>query len=306
MPPLWLANSIDEIGGGMATALQIMAYHFGARMQARWKHVSLALFATLLSCRTMAPHESGFLIRSIAVRGSTYLYSIYVPRSWDSSKRWPVILFLHGSGERGTDGLRSTQIGVAAAIRANPERVPAIVVFPQAPPDTRWLDEPADVAMAALGATIAEFHGDPDRVYLTGLSMGGYGTYHLALAHPRKFAALFVVCGGLLPHATTTAVQQSPLTRDTADPYAFTAHALRSLPIWICHGDADPVIPVEESRRMAEQLRRDGADVRYSEYPGVGHNAWDRAYGDAEVWRWLFMQRRKGDRPQTIGGRSGH
>jgi predicted peptidase len=204
-----------------------------------------------------------------------------------------VILFLHGAGERGSDGLRSTQIGAAAAIRANPERVPAIVVFPQAPLDTRWLGEPADAAMAALDATIAEFHGDRDRVYLTGLSMGGYGTYHLALAHPHTFAALVVVCGGLLPHATTTAVQQSPLTLGAADPYAFTAHEIRSLPIWICHGDADTVIPVEESRRMVELLRAEGADVHYNEYPAVGHNAWDRAYGDAGMWRWLLTQRRK-------------
>jgi predicted peptidase len=140
---------------------------------------------------------------------------------------------------------------------------------------------------------MTEFHGDPYRVYLTGLSMGGYGTYHLAMAHPGKFAALVVVCGGLLPHATTTAVQQSPLTRDAADPYAFTAHTIRNVPVWICHGDADPVIPVDESRKMVERLRAESAGVHYNEYAGVGHNAWDRAYVDAEMWRWLFAQRRK-------------
>jgi predicted peptidase len=259
-------------------------------MQTRWKLASLIL---LLSCRTMAPHETGFLLRSVVVGGHSYPYSIYVPQSYAPSKRWPVVLFLHGSGERGSDGLRSTQIGAAAAIRANPERVPAIVVFPQAPLETRWLGEPADAAMAALHAAMKEFRGDPDRVYLTGLSMGGYGTYHLALAHPATFAALVVVCGGLLPHATTTAVQQSPLTMAAPDPYAFTAHAIRKFPIWICHGDADPVIPVDESRRMVALLRAEGADVHYNEYAGVGHNAWDRAYGDAEMWRWLFAQRRK-------------
>ena len=240
----------------------------------------------------MAPRETGFLIRSVNVRGTAYPYTVYVPRAFDPSKRWPVILFLHGSGERGADGLRSTQIGVAAAIRANPERVPAIAVFPQAPVDSRWLGEPADAAMAALEKSIAEFHGDQARLYLTGLSMGGYGTYHLALAHFDTFAALVVVCGGLVPHATTTAVQQSPLTMGAEDPYAFTAHALRHLPIRIFHGDADPVIPVSESRRMAEELQKEGADVRYVEFAGVGHNAWDRAYGDAELWDWLFRQRR--------------
>jgi predicted peptidase len=244
-----------------------------------------------MSCRTMAPHETGFLIRSVVVGGHKYPYSVYVPHSWNRSKRWPVILFLHGAGERGSDGLRSTQIGAGAAIRGNPDRVPAIVVFPQAPLETRWLGEPADAAMAALDAAIKEFHGDRDRTYLTGLSMGGYGTYHLAMAHPGKFAALVIVCGGLLPHAATVAVQQSPLNRDAADPYAFTAHAIRSYPIWICHGDADPVIPVEESRTMVERLRAEGAEVHYNEYAGVGHNAWDRAYGDAEMWGWLFAQR---------------
>jgi predicted peptidase len=258
----------------------------------RWKQVSLIILTALVSCRTMAPRETGFLIRSVVAGGHRYPYSIYVPRDYDRSRRWPVVLFLHGSGERGSDGLRSTQIGAAAAIRANPDRVPAIVVFPQAPLESRWLGEPADAAMAALHAAIAEFHGDPDRVYLTGLSMGGYGTYHLALAHPDTFAALVIVCGGLLPHSTTTAVQQSPLTMSATDPYAFTAHAIRRLPIWICHGDADPVIPVGESRRMVELLRAEGAEVHYNEYSGVGHNAWERAYGDAEMWRWLLSQRR--------------
>jgi len=254
--------------------------------------LSLIACLALLSCRTMAPRETGFLIRSVTVGGTAYPYSIYVPRGFDESKRWPVILFLHGSGERGADGLRSTQIGVAADIRHNPERVPAIVVFPQAPEDSRWLGEPADAAMAALEKSIAEFHGDRSRIYLTGLSMGGYGAYHLALAHPDRFAAMVIVCGGLLPHETTTAVQQSPLTMAASDPYAFTAHALRRIPIRMFHGDADPVIPVSESRRMAETLSAENADVRYVEYPGVGHNAWDRAYGDAELWEWLFRQRR--------------
>ena len=246
----------------------------------------------LLSCGTMRPHETGFLIRTVVVNGTTYPYTVYVPLGFDESKSWPVILFLHGAGERGMDGLRSTQIGVAAAIRANPGRVPAVAVFPQAPEDTRWIGEPADAAMAALEKSIREFHGDRARLYLTGLSMGGYGAYHLALAHPHTFAALIVVCGGLLPHDTTAAVQQSPLNQSASDPYAFTAHALRHLPIRLFHGDADAVIPVSESRRMAEALQSEGADVKYVELSGVGHNAWDRAYGDAAIWEWLFQQRK--------------
>lgn len=246
----------------------------------------------LAACRSMPPRETGFLNRTVSAGGHQYPYVVYVPRDFDPHRRWPVILFLHGSGERGADGVRATQIGVAAAIRSHPERVPAIAVFPQAPAESRWLGEPADAAMLALDHAIAEFHGDPKRVYLTGLSMGGYGTYHLALAHPDRFAALVVVCGGLLPHESTTAVQQSPLTKDAQDPYAFTAHALRRFPIRIFHGDADTTVPVTESRRMAGALQREGADVRYTEYPGVGHNSWERAYADEDLWRWLFQQTR--------------
>jgi predicted peptidase len=147
--------------------------------------------------------------------------------------------------------------------------------------------------MRALDSAIDEFHGDRDRVYLTGLSMGGYGAIHLALAHPNRFAALVIVCGGLLPHPSTTAVQQSPLTMRGNDPYATAAQSLKRIPIWLFHGADDAVIPVEESRRLNEQLRAVGAvDAHYTEYPGVGHNAWDKAYADHVMWTWLFAQRR--------------
>jgi len=254
---------------------------------------SLLLAVSLLSCRTAGEHQTGFLDRSVVVGGTTYPYVVYLPRDYDGSRSWPVILFLHGAGERGSDGHRATQIGVAKAIRSAPERVTAIAVFPQAPQETRWLGQPADAAMLALDRSIAEFNGDPDRVYLTGLSMGGYGTWHLALAHPNRFAALVPVCGGILPQATALSVRQSPLTIHAADPHAFVAHELRHLPIWIFHGSADTTISVAESRRMAEELRKEEAAIRYTEYPGVGHNAWDPAFADPELWQWLFAQRRQ-------------
>lgn len=250
---------------------------------------ALFLVVPLLSCRTMRPQETGFLIRTVTVNGTAYPYSVYVPRAFDRSRKWPVILFLHGSGERGVDGLRSTQIGAAAAIRHEPERVPAIAVFPQAPVDTRWIGEPADAAMAALEKSIREFEGDRSRIYVTGLSMGGYGTIHLALANPKRFAALVIVCGGLLPHPSTTAVQRSPLIPEDADPYAFVAQSLRTTPIWLFHGADDQVVPADESRRLYEALQKAGAtDAHYTEYPGVNHNSWDRAYAEQEMWRWLF------------------
>lgn len=237
----------------------------------------------------MTPPETGFLLRTIRVHATPYPYSVYVPRDFDRSRKWPVILFLHGAGERGSDGLRGTQIGAAAAIRHDPERVPAIVVFPQAPTDTRWIGEPADAAMAALERATNEFNGDRTRTFLTGLSMGGYGTLHLAMANPNRFAALVVVCGGLFPHPSTTAVQRSPLIPSDGDPYAFVAKSLRASPIWFFHGTDDTEIPVEESRHLVDELKKAGAtDVRFTEYPGVGHNAWDKAYADPEMWKWMF------------------
>jgi predicted peptidase len=257
---------------------------------------SLILAFAFAACTTTR-QETGFLDRNVVINGTRYPYTVYVPRAWTPARSWPVILSLHGAGERGNDGVRQMQIGAASAIRSHPDRVPAIVVFPQAPADTRWLGEPADAAMRALEEAIVELHGDRERVYVTGLSMGGYGTYHLALAHPNRFAALVVVCGGLFPHPSTTAVQTSPLVQGQADPYGFVARSLRDVPIWLFHGDADPVIPVDESQKLVAALKAEGApDVHYTEYPGLGHNAWDRAYREADLWPWLFAQKRRAPR----------
>lgn len=250
------------------------------------------LVMLLVSCRSLGPPPTGFLNRTVSAGDAEYPYVVYVPRGWEAGRSWPVILFLHGTGERGLDGLRQTQVGLGSAIRFEPERVSAIVVFPQAPLDERWIGAPADAAMHALEAAMREFHGDPNRIYLTGLSMGGYGTWHLALAHPHRFAALVPVCGGVVPAGSATSVRQSPLTAGAADPYAFTAEALRHVPVWLFHGAKDTVVLPSESRAMHAALLAAGADVRYTEYEDLGHNAWDRAYGEEELWEWLFRQRR--------------
>jgi len=254
--------------------------------------VYLAAILLLASCSSMNHTQTGFLDRSITLDRVTYPYTVYVPRDWTPKRRWPVVLFLHGAGERGNDGRRQMQIGAGAAIRSAPERVPAIVVFPQAPADQRWIGRPADAAMMALQQAVREFHGDNRRLYLTGLSLGGFGTWHLALAHPDTFAALVPVCGGIVPHGSAASVQQSPLTASATDPYAFTAERLRHIPIRIFHGADDTVVLPSESQQMYAALRAAGANVEYTEYAGVGHNAWDRAYGDAQLWTWLFQQRR--------------
>lgn len=246
--------------------------------------------AMLSACASVNRNEAGFLERAVTVAGKTSRFVVYVPRDLPPSP--PVILFLHGAGERGRDGVRPTQVGLGSAIRWSPERFPALVVFPQVPEDERWLGEPADVSLAALQQTIVEFGADRDRVYLTGISMGGYGTWHLATANPSLFAAIAPVCGGIVPAGSATSVRQSPLTKDAADPYAFTAARIRAIPVWLFHGADDPVVLASESRKMHDALRAAGADVRYTEYEGVGHNSWDRAYGESGLWEWMFRQKR--------------
>ncbi|HUP46509.1 MAG TPA: prolyl oligopeptidase family serine peptidase [Thermoanaerobaculia bacterium] len=246
---------------------------------------------TAFHCATARPAETGFLNRSVTHDATRQRYVVYVPDVVDGH-RPPVVLFLHGSGERGDDGLRQIEVGLGRAIRWHRERFPMIVVFPQAPPDTRWLGDEARFAMQALDRSIAEFGGDPDRVYLTGLSLGGYGTWHLAMQHPDRFAALVPVCGGIVKPESAQNVRQSPLTIGADDPYSTAAEKVKHIPIWIFHGADDTLIPPSESRRMHDELRRLGADVRYTEYPGVGHNSWDLAYGDPDLWNWLLRQRR--------------
>lgn len=231
--------------------------------------------------------ETGFLDRTVRVEGRDYAYQVYVPRKPLQGSK-PVILALHGAGERGSDGLFQTEVGLAGAIRRNPDRWPAIVVFPQAPKDQLWMGVPAKVALAALAQAEREFRTDPDRVYLAGLSMGGNGVWRLAYEQPERFAAVVPVCAFAGPFRGLP-----PIAGPGPDPYAALAGKVARLPIWIVHGDADSVVPVDESRRMAAALKAAGAQVTYKELAGVNHNSWDPAFADEALPQWLFQQRRK-------------
>jgi predicted peptidase len=198
-----------------------------------------------------AQEPTGFLNRTVTVDGVSHRYQVYVPAEYSRARRWPVILFLHGSGERGTDGLLQTAVGLGEGVRRHAGRWPAIVVFPQAPPEHRWHGKVAHLALATLDRTLQEFSTDPDRVYLVGLSAGGNGAWTLAYRYPERFAALVAVCGWVMPTAER---REAILPPDTGPPYRVIAGRIRSLPTWIWHGDADGLVPVEESRRMAEAL----------------------------------------------------
>jgi predicted peptidase len=227
--------------------------------------------------------------REVVTNGVTYRYVVSVPDDWTANRAWPVILFLHGSVERGSDGVRQAKVGLGAEVEMRPERWPAVVVMPQCRPEADW-SAPAMEAqvLAALEASMQEFHGDSRRVYLTGFSMGGYGTWAIAARHPKLFAALVPISGGV--------VWPTPARIVDEIPYASIAEKVAGIPSWVFHGGADRNVFVTESREMVKLLRTMNANVRYTEYDGAAHfGTWDRAYAEPELPTWLFRQRLASD-----------
>jgi predicted peptidase len=257
-----------------------------------------ALFAVLAG---LANPETGFLDRGIVIGGETYRYQVYVPAEYSASEAWPVIVSLHGGGRQGTDGIQPTATDFATHIRNNRASVPAIVIFPQARPNTRFMyPEMEDLVMAEFRRTVAEFHVDTNRVYLQGNSMGGEGAYRIAYRWPRTFAALVVSSGPVrvdaqagFPQDIVDLDHRTNAFAAAKDPYAALAAGIKHLPIWVVHGDSDEVIPVEESRRLVDALKREGAAVHYTEYPGSSHDGTAaKAYTDEALYTWLFAQHR--------------
>ena len=278
--------------------------------------LSFALACVAITLSVSPAHarkkETGFLDRSVTIAGAAYKYQVFVPDNWTSGKKWPVILFLHGAGERGEDGMVQTEVGIGRAIRLDRSRFPAIVVMPQCRKDIWWPQSPMDdVAIKSLEEATKEFHGDTQHTYLTGLSMGGYGTWYLAGKYPGRFAAIVPICGGILRPEQARA--QSP---DDKSPYTEAAKKIGNhTPVWIFHGGADDTVPVTESQRMAEAMKTlmgqetlyagphaitsgiASAEVFYTEYAGVGHNSWDKAYAERDLIPWLLSKSlpKKGD-----------
>jgi predicted peptidase len=235
--------------------------------------------------------DTGFLNRTVIADGVVYKYQVFVPSNWSKKVKWPVILFLHGYGEEGDDGLVQTEVGLATAIRNHVDRFPFVVTFPQCRKQDWWTSPAMETqALKALDQTLKEFKGDPQRVYLTGLSMGGYGTWALGSQNPGRFAALVPICGGIrLPPGHD--IPNASDTDDSTDPYTAVARKIGKTPVWVFHGDADDRVPVTESRQMVEALKAAGGNVRYTEYPDVKHDSWNKAYDEPELFPWLLAQK---------------
>jgi len=246
-------------------------------------HVSLipllmgALFTNAFAAE--ARQGEGLLTRNVAVGKNSYTYQVFVPAKLRGQKNLPVILFLHGIGQRGAGGLLPTEGPAASIARGYLEGVPAIILLPRCDKQYFWNDgEMERMTLAALDETVREFGADTKRLYLAGVSMGGYGAWHFASQRPGKFAAVVSVCGG------------SPVR--AGERFATVARGVGRTPVWVFHGAEDRVVQVSESRRMVEALRAvEGNRVRYSEYAKVGHNVWLKALGEPALLPWLFEQR---------------
>lgn len=204
-------------------------------------------------------------------------YLLFLPKDYNAkaTQRWPLILFLHGAGERGTNITKVTVHGPPKIVKDKPD-FPFIVVSPQCPGGERWSN---DVLLALLDEVTKKYKVDTKRIYLTGLSMGGFGTWSLGLTHPEKFAAISPICGGgdVLPILL-------------ADPKK--VRALKSLPVWAFHGGKDDVVKPAESERMIEALKKIGNDAKLKVYQDAGHDSWTATYNNPELYDWFLKHTR--------------
>ena len=199
-----------------------------------------------------------------------FQYLLYFPPDYDATKSYPLVFFLHGAGERGEDLETVARYGYMKNVKDG-ENYPFIFAAPLCPQNMYWgaLNESLEAFLDFITETLPV---DLDRVYLTGLSMGGTGTWMLAMACPQKFAAVVPVCG--------TGI-------------CWNAGALKNLPIYIYHGDCDDIVPITESINMLSAINRQGGNAKIKICYGVGHNAWDTAYNDPELLDWMLAQKKR-------------
>lgn len=191
-------------------------------------------------------------------------YLLYLPKNYENLDKHPLLLFLHGAGERG-DNLELVKTHGPAKLIKQGKEFPFIIVSPQCPLNQRWN---VDDLIALLDEVIKKYNVDENRIYVTGLSMGGNGTWKLAAEIPNRLAAIVPICGW-------------------GDPFA--AMLSGKLPVWVFHGAKDQVVPISSSEMMVETMKRLGAEVKFTVYPEANHDAWTETYNNPEVYEWLLQ-----------------
>jgi predicted peptidase len=221
-----------------------------------------------------------FRTRELTLGDRTFPYAVYTPPGYSDSLAWPCIVFLHGAGECGSDGLKPTQIGLGPALSAHPERWPFVVVFPQKPREDEEWEEREDLVLAALDSVRREFRVDDARIALTGMSQGGHGTWLIGARRTGLWSCLAPVCG--YGRARTVAAR------------------VARLPVWAFHGLADDLVDPRDTEQIVEGIRAErgrlGLDpqaARMTLYPNANHNSWDPAFAEEELPRWFLAQRRE-------------
>ena len=195
-------------------------------------------------------------------------YQIYLPDGYQQQEKWPLLLFLHGAGERG-DNLDLVTVHGPPKLIKNGKQFPFIVVSPQCPEDQLW--QPVELT-ALLNDVEKKYRVDKDRIYVSGLSMGGFGTWSLSAYTPYRFAALVPICGG---------------------GEKFWVKKVKHVPIWVFHGGKDTAVPIERSQTLVDELKKAKADVSFTIYPDAGHDSWTETYDNPKLYEWLLQQKRK-------------
>ncbi|HEV3252466.1 MAG TPA: dienelactone hydrolase family protein [Puia sp.] len=260
------------------------------------KKIAFLFLLVVFTFGAKAQYRNLYEKKEFIQKGDTLRYRVLFPLDFRARRKYPVVLVLHGSGERGNDN--EAQLSWGADLFADPanrNKFPAIVVFPQCPKESFWVtlsrtnakdslggfrfatDQPPTtpllLVMELMKSMVDHGEANPNQMYVGGLSMGGFGTFEILWRLPHFFAAAFPICGGGSP--------------EKVDLYA------KKFPIWVFHGGSDPVVPVGNSRLMVKALKDSGAMVKYSEYPGVGHDSWKNAFAEPELLSWIFAQYKK-------------
>ncbi|HKB04797.1 MAG TPA: prolyl oligopeptidase family serine peptidase [Gemmataceae bacterium] len=241
------------------------------------RHLLTIAFGALLAVTGRAA-DTGFVDKTYKdSAGTESKYVLFVPHDYQKDKPTPTILFLHGAGETKGGKKMPVEVGIGPAIKKREKTFPFLTIIPQAPV-RGWQSggESAKMAIGIFDAVSKEYNVDPKRTYLTGLSMGGFGTWSLAAAMPDKWAAIAPICGGVRGQSVDE-----------------VAAKIKDIPTWVFHGDQDPAVPVAQSRNMVEALKKAGGNPKYTEYAGVKHESWVPAYNTDELYTWLLKQSKK-------------